>query len=98
MSTSGFCIFLGDSLISWKSKKQSVIDRSTAKAEYRAMTHATAEIVWLRWPLSDMGDILSLPTSLYYDNKSDIQIAHNSIFHERMKHIEIDCHFIRHHL
>jgi hypothetical protein len=97
-STSGYCVFLGDSLISWKSKKQSVIARSTAEAEYRAMAHATSEVVWLRWLLSDMGVSLSSPTPLYCDNKSAIQIAHNTVFHERTKHIEIDCHFIRHHL
>jgi hypothetical protein len=97
-STSGYCVFLGDSLISWKSKKQSVIARSTAEAEYRAMAHATSEVVWLRWLLSDMGVSLSSPTPLYCDNKSAIQIAHNTVFHECTKHIEIDCHFIRHHL
>ena len=97
-STSGFCIFLGDSLVSWKSKKQSVVARSTAEAEYRAMAHATSEIVWLRWLLSDMGVTYSSPTPLYCDNKSVIQIAHNSVFHERTKHIEIDCHFVRQHL
>ena len=97
-STSGFCVFLGDSLISWKSKKQSVVARSTAEAEYRAMAHATAEIVWLRWLLSDMGVSLVTSTPLYCDNKSAIQIAHNSVFHERTKHIEIDCHFVRQHL
>jgi hypothetical protein len=97
-STSGYCVFLGDSLVSWKSKKQSVIARSTAEAEYRAMAHATSEVVWLRWLLSDMGVSLSSSTPLYCDNKSAIQIAHNSVFHERTKHIEIDCHFVRHHL
>ena len=97
-STSGFCVFLGDSLVSWKSKKQSVVARSTAEAEYRAMAHATSEIVWLRWLLSDMGVTYSSPTPLYCDNKSAIQIAHNSFFHERTKHIEIDCHFVRQHL
>ncbi|GFZ15868.1 hypothetical protein Acr_25g0002770 [Actinidia rufa] len=97
-STSGFCVFLCDSLVSWKSKKQSVVPRSTAEAEYRAMAHATSEIVWLRWLLSDMGVTYSSPTLLYCDNKSAIQIAHNSVFHERTKHIEIDCHFVRQHL
>lgn len=97
-STSGICLFLGDSLISWKSKKQSVVARSTAEAEYRAMAHATAEIIWLRWLLSDLGVPQSSSTRLYCDNRSAIQIAHNTVFHERTKHIELDCHFVRHHL
>ncbi|PNX69388.1 gag-pol polyprotein, partial [Trifolium pratense] len=70
----------------------------TDQAEYRAMASTTTEIVWLRWLLSDMGVTLSEPTPMYCDNKSAIQIAHNSVFHERTKHIEIDCHFTRHHL
>ncbi|CAJ2668756.1 uncharacterized mitochondrial protein AtMg00810-like [Trifolium pratense] len=97
-STTGFCIFLGDSLISWKSKKQDIVSRSSTEAEYRAMASTTTEIVWLRWLLCDMGVPLYEPTPMYCDNKSAIQIAHNSVFHERTKHIEIDCHFTRHHL
>ena len=62
------------------------------------MAHATSEIVWLRWLLSDMGVSLSDPTPLYCDNQSAVQIAHNSVFHERTKHVEIDCHFVRQHL
>ncbi|GJT04193.1 uncharacterized mitochondrial protein-like protein [Tanacetum coccineum] len=73
-STTEFCIFLGDSLISWKSKKQDVLSKSSTEAEYRAMTVTTSEIVCA------------------------IQIARNSVFHEHTKHIEINCHFTRHHL
>ncbi|CAL2227767.1 unnamed protein product [Prunus armeniaca] len=61
------------------------------------MASTAAEIVWLRWLLQDMGVSLSMPTPMYCDNKSAIQIAHNSVFHERTKHIELDCHFVRHH-
>ena len=97
-STTGFCIFLGDSLNSWKSKKQSVVSKSSTKAVYRAMTSTTTEIVWLRWLIANMDISLSLPTLMYCDNKSAIDIAHNSVFHERTKDIEVDCHFTRHRL
>ena len=97
-STAGYCVFLGDSLIAWKSKKQDVVSRSSTESEYRAMAIATCEVVWLRWLLADMGVYISRPTSLYCDNESAIMIAKNSVFHERTKHIEIDCHFTRHHL
>ncbi|OMO98638.1 hypothetical protein CCACVL1_04141 [Corchorus capsularis] len=90
-STTGFCIFLGDSLISWKSKKQNVVSRSSTEAEYRAMAQTSAEIVWLQRLLQDMGVHISKPVAMFCDNKSATQIAHNSVFHERTKHIEEDC-------
>jgi len=61
-SVTGFCIFLGDSFISWKSKKQSIVSQSSTEAEYRAMTSPTKEIVWLRWLLADMGVSFYHPT------------------------------------
>jgi hypothetical protein len=97
-SVTGFCIFLGDSLISWKSKKQSIVSQSSTEAKYRVMASTTEEIIWLRWLLADMGVFFSHPTHMYCDNQSSIQIAHNSVFHERIKHIEIDCHLTRYHL
>jgi len=93
-----FVFFFSDSLISWKSKKQSIIFQSSTETEYHAMTSITKEIVWLRWLLANMGVSLSHLTPIYCDNQSSIQIAHNSIFHEQTKHIEIDCHLTRHHL
>ena len=95
-STIGYCFLLGDSLISWRSKKQTVVARSNTEVEYRAMTAITAELIWLRLLLQDLGVDCSTITKLHCDNRSAIQIAHNDVFHERTKHIEIDCHFIVH--
>ena len=71
---------------------------SSTKAEYRAFVDTTSELLWLRWLLKDLGVSTSSATPLYCDNQSAIDIAHNDVFHERTKHIEIDCYFIRYHL
>ncbi|RVW75220.1 Retrovirus-related Pol polyprotein from transposon TNT 1-94 [Vitis vinifera] len=97
-STTGYCFLLGSSLISWRSKKQTFVARSSTEAEYRALVDTTSELLWLRWLLKDLGVSTSSATPLYCDNQSAIHIAHNDVFHERTKHIEIDCHFIRYHL
>ena len=97
-STTGYFFLLGDSLISWRSKKQTVVARFSPEAEYRALAATIAELIWLRWLLQDLGVDCSTATKLHCDNRSAIQIAHTDVFHERTKHIEIDCHFIRHHL
>ena len=72
--------------------------RSSTEVEYRALADTTSELLWLRWLLKDLGMSTSSATSLYCDNQSAIHIAHNDVFHERTKHLEIDCHFIRYHL
>lgn len=94
-STTGWCIFLGDALISWKCKKQDCVSKSSTEAEYRAMSAACSEIVWLRGLLSELGFPQTTPTPLHGDNTSAIQIAANPVYHERTKHIEVDCHYIR---
>ena len=68
------------------------------EAEYRVMASTTKEIIWLHWLLADMRVSLSHLTPMYCDNQSSIQIAHNSVFHERIKYFEIDCQLIHHHL
>jgi hypothetical protein len=97
-STTGYCFLLGTSLISWRSKKQSVVARSSTKVEYLALADTTSELLWLRWLLSDMVVSSSGCSPIHCDNQSGIQIAYNDIFHERTIHIEINYHFIRHHL
>ena len=97
-STTGWYMFLGDSLISWKCKKQTTVSKSSAKAEYRAMSSASAEIIWLCRLLCESVVTVGSSTPLHGDNTSATRIANNPVFHERMKHIEIDCHFIRQHV
>ncbi|CAN6459492.1 unnamed protein product [Victoria cruziana] len=94
-STTGFCVFLGDSLISWRCKKQIKVSLSSTEAEYRAMATTSMEVIWLKSLLLDMGISLTGAIKLFGDNKSAIYIASNHTFHERTKHIEMNCHYVR---
>jgi hypothetical protein len=94
-STTGYCFLLGDSLISWHSKKQSVVARSSIEDEYHVLVDTTSGLLWL---LHDMGVSQTSSPPIFCDNRSAIQTMHNDVFHECTKHIEIDYHFVHHHL
>lgn len=94
-SVTGFFVQLGDSPVSWKTRKQDTVSMSSSEAEYRAMAFITKELMWLKRVLLDLGVKHTQPMRLYCDNKSAIYIATNPVFHERTKHIENDCHFVR---
>ena len=69
-STTGYCFLPDDSLISWRSKKQTVVARSNTKVEYRALAATTTELIWLRWLLHDLGVDCSTASKLHCDNRS----------------------------
>ena len=94
-STSGYCAFVSGNLVTWRSKKQGVVARSSAKAEFRAAALGICEVLWIKRLLEDLKIQVPQPLKLYCDNKSAIAIAHNPVLHDRTKHVEIDKHFIK---
>ncbi|GJX69199.1 ribonuclease H-like domain-containing protein [Tanacetum coccineum] len=93
--TSGYCVFLGDNLLSWSAKRQHTLSRSSAEAEYRGVANVVAETAWLRNLLRELHSPLSTATLVYCDNVSAVYMSANYVQHQRTKHIEIDIHFVR---
>ncbi|GJW57863.1 ribonuclease H-like domain-containing protein [Tanacetum coccineum] len=94
-STSGYCVFLGNNLLSWSAKRQPTLSRSSAEAEYRGVANVVAETCWLRNLLRELHTPLSSATLVYCDNVSVVYLSSNPDQHQRTKHIEIDIHFVR---
>ena len=96
-STAGYCVYLGQNLISWSSKKQHSVSRSSTEAEYRGLASLVAELLWIRSILSEIQ--VAVPTPLVYcDNVGAVLLAANPVLHSRSKHFELDLHFIRDHV
>lgn len=94
-STSGYCVFLGHSLLSWSSKRQNTTSRSSAEAEYGDVASVVAETCWLRNLLIELCYMPTKATIVYCDNVSVVYMSSNSVQHQHTKHIEIDLHVVR---
>ena len=98
-SLTRFCIFLGGALVLWKTKKQSTISRSFAKAKYHSMASTMCELIWISNILKDINVQFPLPIPLRYDNKVALHIIVNFVFQDGTKHLDIDnCHLTRDYL
>lgn len=94
-STSGYCVYLGANLISWSSKRQPTVSRSSAEAEYKGVANTVAETCYIRNLLLELGLTITSATLVYCDNISSVYLANNPVKHQRTKHIELDIHFVR---
>ena len=81
--------------MTWRSKKQSVVARSSAEAEFRSLALGICEALWIKKVLEELGIPMAKPMKVYCDNKAAISIAYNPVLHDRTKHIEVDKHFIK---
>jgi hypothetical protein len=94
-STSGYAVFLDNNLVSWSSKRQPVVSRSSAEAECRVVANGVAEATWLRQLLHELHSPLATSTLVFSDNVSAVYLSTNPVQHQRTKHVEIDLHFVR---
>ena len=95
ISIGAYIFFLGNTPISWNSKKQTSTSRSSCESEYKALAQCSCEAIWIRRLLQELKILGNEPTNLYCDNQSSIKLSYNPVFHEKSKHFEIDYHFTR---
>ena len=94
-STSGYCVFLGDNLISWSTKRQPTVSKSSTEAEYRGVANVVSETSWARNLLLELHFPINTAILVYCDNISAVYLSDYPVHHQRTKHIEMDIHFVR---
>ena len=94
-STSGIAVYFGTNFISWSSRKQNTVSRSSTKSEYKSLANATAEVVWVQLLLKKLGVFQPRLLSLWCDSLNATYLSASPVFHARTKHIEVDFHFVR---
>ncbi|KAG8486151.1 hypothetical protein CXB51_019512 [Gossypium anomalum] len=94
-STSGYCVFLRGNPVSWSSRKQQIVSRSTAEVEYRSLAHVTAEMVWIQYLLSKLGVSTKGKALIWCDSSATVAVTGNSVMHSKFKHVELDLFFVR---
>ncbi|WMV40740.1 hypothetical protein MTR67_034125 [Solanum verrucosum] len=94
-STSAHVIFLGKNPISWSAKKQHYVARSSIEAGYRSVATTAAELCWLRNLFRELSLSFLRPPAIYCDNLGSTYLAANPVFHSKMKHLEVDYHFVQ---
>ncbi|KAG8488749.1 hypothetical protein CXB51_016615 [Gossypium anomalum] len=94
-STTGYVVYLGANPVAWCSKKQPVVSRSSSEAEYRSLDNCVSELLWVKWLLDELSMPLCQPPVIWCDNASTVSMAANPTHHARVKHVEIDHHFVR---
>ena len=91
--TSSYCTFVWGNLVTWRSKKQTIVAHSSV--EFKAVAHGVCELLWLKLLLEELKMFKNQPMKIYCDNKVAIHISHNPIHHDHTKHVEVDRHFIK---
>ncbi|CAN6714288.1 unnamed protein product [Malus baccata var. baccata] len=94
-SITSYVVYIGANPISWQSKRQSTVSRSSTEAEYKALAHCAADVFWIRSLLKDLRQFLPVPPHLHCDNLSTLALCSNPVFHSKIKHLDTYYHFVR---